>query len=158
MNVQLIVCPWVASTRLQRGNPAQIMKAAASAVRRRWLQYTHTHTLDSVHLRCFWTTFKLKRSLKKHSLFLQIMFATAGPLQSLKIRGAGSTVVGIICPPLFEIGLTDLSKTNAVGHFNLPLISDGSNSLNLLISGLNSTTAVTLSHTDRHTTNAHTAF
>ena len=76
MSVQLIVCPWVASTRLQRGNLAQIMKAAASAVRRgvlrRWLQYTHTYTRLSTLMK-FWENFTLKQ---KHTLFPQIMFTT----------------------------------------------------------------------------------
>ena len=78
MSVQLIVCPWVASTRLQRGNPAQIMKAAASAVRRgvlrRWLQYTHTHTYTRLStLMVFWDNLTLTQ---KHTLFPQIMFTT----------------------------------------------------------------------------------
>ena len=40
------------------------------------------------------------------------MIAITGPSQGLKIRGAGSTVVSIICP-LVEIGLTGWPKTGA---------------------------------------------
>ena len=80
MSVQLIVCPWVASTRLQRGNPAQIMKAAASAVRRgvlrRWLQYTHTHTHTYTRLSTLMVFLDNLNLTQKHALFPQIMFTT----------------------------------------------------------------------------------
>ena len=42
----------------------------------------------------------------------QILIKSTEPKESLKIQGGGtnSNVVGIICPPPVEIGLTDLSN------------------------------------------------
>ena len=48
--------------------------------------------------------------LGKNLLFKSILGRCEGSLQGLKIRGAYSTVVGIMCLPV-EIGLTDLPKT-----------------------------------------------
>ena len=38
-------------------------------------------------------------------------FVASGPSEGLKIRGCQYYLVGIICPPLVEIGLTDLPKS-----------------------------------------------
>ena len=51
--------------------------------------------------------------MHKQICTLQLVKSLSEPKESLKIRGGGvnSNVVGIICPPSVEIGLTDLPKS-----------------------------------------------
>ena len=57
--------------------------------------------------------------LGKNLLFKSILGRCEGSLQGLKIRGAYSTVVGIMCLPV-EIGLTDLPKTGRGAQTHTP--------------------------------------